>query len=220
MATLNLRTPAVARPPVRWRPKLTLVDDAGTRIVLPFAPTDAPLTDLAPRWEEVARSGQRAPLLVLGGPNLTKLAFDATITDTRNPVASAELYVYALTSMARAARRVYLRNFGILVGNAWRITGFDAAPFRRTTDNAIAGFTASLTLTAAVDAVVRVGPLTGGARSTVKPAGKTVTVRTGDTPASLAYRALGDTDAGTELLDANGIRDTAALVVGRVLKVP
>jgi hypothetical protein len=218
--TLVRLTTSTAPPPSSGRPKLTLVDDHGTRVVLPFAPVDGPLTNLAPRWEEVARSGQRPPLLVLAGPNLTRLDLEATVTNTRNPTASAELYVYALTVLARQARRVFLRNYGILVGNPWRITGFGATPFRRTADNAIAGFTASLSLTAAVDPVVRVGPVSGGARAITPPAARTVTVRAGETSAALAYRALGDTSAATALLDANGIRDARSLTAGMVLKVP
>lgn len=223
MATVTVsatvRTKVVDPTPVH--PKLTLVDDLGTRVVLPHAPIDAPLGNLGPTWEEVARDGDRPPLLVRTGPNLATLGLECTIVDSRRPDASMELYAFALTSMARQGRRVFVRNYGILVGNPWRIVSFDVSPFRREPGtNAIAGFTASIALKAASDAVVKVGSITGGAQAAAPPPARTVNVLHGETPEALAYRALGATSAVAELLDANGIRDPRLLTPGTTLKVP
>ena len=86
--------------------------------------------------------------------------------------------------------------------------------------NAITAATVTLELTAASDAVVRVGAATGGATTAQRPVVATVTVRPDDTATSLAYRALGDPNRALELLDANGIRDPRRLTPGAVLIVP
>lgn len=224
MATVTVsaavRTTVVDPRPVH--PKLTLVDDLGNKVVLPHAPIEAPLGNLADTWEEVARDGGRPPLLVRTGPNLATLGLDCTIVDTRNPEASMELYAFALATMARSGRRVFVRNFGILVGNPWRIVSFDVSPARRQPGtNAITAFTASVSLKAASDAVVRTGSTTGGARTPAPPTQRpTLTVRHGETPEAVAYRATGSTADVTAILDANGIRDPRLLTPGTVLKVP
>lgn len=221
MTTVSLVRAVTAPTTGRAHPKAQLVDEAGNRLVLPFAPVGATLANLGPEWTEVARDGGRTPLLVLAAKRLATLTLAATIADTRNPDTSQEAVVYVATTMARQARRVTLTNYGVLVGNAWRITDLSLDVERRQPGtNAVTAGTLTIELKAASDAVVRVGAASGGARTATKPSARTVTVKAGETAAALAWRSLGDPNRVVDLLEANGLRDARRLTPGRVLIVP
>lgn len=223
MTTVSIARP-VPNPVTRRHPKLELVGDNGARVTLPFAPLGS-IDGLGDEWVQVARDGGRPPILVHRGPQLATLTLDCTFADTRDPQASQEGLIFAVTVLARQARRVTLSSYGVLVGNAWRITGLNAAPSRRQHGtNAITAAGVTIELTAASDAVVRVGSTTGGSKtsadSATTSARRTVTANAGDTLAELATRALGDPNRGGELLDANGLRDPRSITPGQVLTVP
>ena len=221
MTTVRLLRSAIPRTPWRPHPKAQLVDEAGNRLVLPFAPVGGTLAGLGPEWTQVARDGGRTPLLVLAAKRLAVLTLAAQLADTRNPDASQEGVVYVATAMARQARRVTLTNYGILVGNAWRITDLSLDVERRQPGtNAVTAGILTVELTAASDAVVRVGSTSGGAKAPTKPAARTITAKAGETPAALATRALGDPNRVVDLLEANGLRDPRRITAGTILTVP
>lgn len=223
MTTVSLTRSVTAAPGPGGHPKMAVVADNGTRLVLPFAPIDPELGNLAPEWVEVPRAGGRAPMLILAGKRLAKITLVATIGDTRNPDASQEGLVFTAVAMARQARRVTLANYGVLVGNAWRITDLRVAATRRQYGtNAITAGVLTLELTAASDASVRVGSTSGGSRQAVASSDqvRTATIRPGETATALATRLLGDPNEFGRLLDANGLTDPRQLPAGTVLTVP
>ena len=223
MATVGIITqaPRTAPTAVAAHPKLALVDDEGFTVTLPHAPIEAPIGGLAPVWTEVARAGGRRPLLVMEAGQAQTLSLECNIVDTRNPQASAERLDYALRVLAGRARRIFVRNYGGLVIGPWRLVDYAVAPYRRQEQtNAPTGFTASLMLKQASDAVLKVSPTTGGAATLVGPGATRVRVRAGETVASVAYRAMGSTSAAAALLAYNGIRDPRKVKVGDLLNVP
>lgn len=239
-AAVTVRTAAKPATP-GGHPRLVLATAAGVRVELPHAPVEAELGPLSHRWEEVDRQGRRAPLLIDAGPQLAKLTLEAAIVNTRRPDDSVELYIYALTVLARGTDPVYVANYGTLVGNAWRITNLVVAPFRRQPGtNAITAANVTLELTAASDlrivlaraqhvvngALVSGGtPIVAGNPDAV--AYKLITVPglgllglAAPTASSLALTYYGTTAAVPLLLKLNGLRDPRQIRAGMVLKVP
>lgn len=226
MPTVTVRTASSSPARKPTHPRLTLAT-AKLRLELPFAPVEGPLTGLGDRWEEVDRQGLRAPLLVRKGPQLAKLALDANIVNTRRPDDSVELYLYVLALMARGGDPVHVTNYGSLVGNAWRITGYDVAPYRRQPGtNAITGANVSLELTVASDlriVIARNRPAVAGSTPsspTSTAAYKFVTVQPGETATTLAIRYYGTAGAVPFLLELNDLRDPRQITAGKVIKVP
>lgn len=228
MTTTTIRTAATIPPSLITR-KLTLLSDTGARVVLPFAPVDGTIGGLAANWQEVARDGKRPPLLIFTGAQLGTLDLEATIADTRNPLASVEHYLKSLRSLAGSSRRLWLLNYGTLVAGPWQIVDLSAAPFaRQPGTNTITGFTATLSLKASSNTWAAPAPaevylniaatLRDSAGGGVRP--RTVTVGPTEHPSQLAARTLGTPGALGAILDANDLRDPRKILPGAVLRLP
>ena len=223
-ATVTVRTTAKPAAAGGRHPKLVLANSKGQRVEVPHAPIEGALSKLGAAWEEVARQGNRAPLLIHAGPQLATTSLELDLVDTRHPDRSVELYIFALTILARSDSPVWISNYGNLVGNAWRITDLSAVPYRREHGtNAIAAAMVTLELTAASDlriVVARNRPAVAGTTTGPAYTVRTYTIVAGDTPASLALRFYGSADAIAYLLELNNLRDPRQLVAGLTIKVP
>lgn len=225
--TTSVRAAGVTGDSATWR-GVAIVDDHGARLNLPFAPTGGTVTGLAPQWEEVARDGGRAPLLIRAGDSLRRTSLPVRLVNPRDPLASVDDYIARLEWYAALGRRVAVWHQGRLLGGraVWRIVDLEVDVLRRRPGTGTpCDAVANIGLARASDPVANVGATSGGARAvpvaaTAGTRGRTITVTPTDTAYGIAYRTLGDGRLATALLDANGVRDARRLTAGQVLTIP
>lgn len=152
---------AVVQPGTPGRPRCTLTTERGLKVTLPYGPRVTSQTGYAPAYVELERAG-RKPLLRAAGRPLRTLTFAATLADP-DPTVSVERTIDSLKRIAESGQRLSIA-YGPGERGVWRLTALvvDGA-LRQPGTNAITRATATLTLTEASDAVVKVGPVTGGA---------------------------------------------------------
>lgn len=220
VAVTRTAAEAAATPP-GGHPKAILEAEKGTRLVLPYAPQGSDLGGLADTWDVVGRPG-RKPLVLHSGKRLPTMGLTILLA-RRDHQTSIEQLLAKLVELGEARERVTLSNMSPLERGPWRITDLAiTSSHRQQGTNHITRATATLTLTAASDALSRRGPLSGGADAGGGKV-KRYTVKKGDTLRSIAAKPsiYGNPGKWQRLAKANGIkRPRAKLKPGRVLKVP
>lgn len=221
----------VALPTRRRHPKATFATDAGHRFTVPFAPLEADLAGYGMTYAIIERPGRKA-LVLPNGPGLRTFALELLIArpDHQQPV---EDLLHTLRDIAAGAHRVTIGNLGLDVAlTAWRLTeATQHTLLRQYGTNYTSRATVPLTFTEASDAVVRVGPLSGGAVVAPRVAapssrpGRPATVRsytvvTGDTLTGITVKVYGSTARAGELGKVNHITDPRKLRVGQRLTIP
>lgn len=153
-------TVAVVQPSSRTRPRCTLTTERGLTVTLPFGPRVTSQTGYTVAHSELERAG-RKPLLRASSVPLRTLSFSATLAFP-DPTVSVERIIDGLKAIAESGQRLSIA-YGPGERGVWRMTALviDGA-LRQPGTNAITRATASITLTEASDAVVKVGPVTGG----------------------------------------------------------
>lgn len=234
MAAYNLRVLLpllVLRRNAQAKPMTLLSLESGARFEVPWAPEEADYDGLGATFGAVDRPGRMA-MLARAGDGLPTWSW-ALELDGRDYGESVEPALVALGNLLRSGDRVVVSRANLAPG-PWRITAAPVHVRRLTPDQRVNAATVSLTFTRASDAVVGIGPMTGGAGQPGKPAPapssppapapapttRTYTVVRGDTPSGIAGRLYGNPARWRELLDANGVRDPRKLPVGKVLRVP
>jgi hypothetical protein len=201
-------------------PKAVLEAEQGTRLVLPFAPRDGELDGLADTWERVERPGRR-PLNLHSGEGLPTLELPLVLARADHQDSIEDL-LEKLRKLGKARERVVLSNMSPLERGPWRITGLKiGSTARQHGTNHITRATATLTLTAASDALSRRGPLSGGKDTGKGSDVRRYTVKKGDTLRKLADRFYGSPGKWQIIAKENGIKKPGAdLKPGRVLRIP
>lgn len=226
-ATIGITRPraATAGPvvvPAGRHPKAILEAERGVKLIVPYAPRSTTLAGLADRWEPVDRPG-RKPLTLRAGRRLPTLTLTLPLARADHQDSIEDLLA-ALAGLGEAEERVTLSGMSPLERGPWRITDLTVtSSVRQQGTNHITRAEASLTLTAASDALSRRGPLSGGKDGGAGGKLTRYTVKKGDTLRSIAAKpaVYGTPQKWQRLAKANGIkRPNVALKPGRVLKVP
>ena len=231
MPALTIRRPRAATVAPRRHPKATISSEDGTRLVLPFAPNDVDHGGLADTYETQERPG-RKPLVTYTADGLRTFATTVLLAhrDHHQPV---EGLIATLRELAEDGARLAV-SLSALERGVWTLT--DASirtELRAPGTNAVTRATASLTFTEAVDAVVNVGPLSGGKKKK-KGKGKAgkagagkgkrnvrrYTVKAGDTLARIALKFYDDPGEWRRIARASDLRDPRKLRPGMVLTIP
>lgn len=240
MPALTIRRPAsrTAKQAPKGQPKATIITDGGIRLELPFAPREQDHGGLADTFEQLGRPG-RKPLVTYTAEGLRACSFTVLLAhpDHTRPV---EGYITRLKRIAGSGDRITLTNLGALTaGVVWTLNDVSIRTLLlQPGTNAITRAEASLAFVEASDAVVNVGPLSGGkkprkgkkgGRSRNDKGGKggkgkaTVqryTVKAGDTLARIALRFYDNPNEWRRIAKASGIRDPRRLKVGTRLTIP
>lgn len=223
MATVIVSTAATTTRVVKpAHPKMKLITERGSVLVIPYAPTGVSMDNLAPAYQQTARYG-RAPLLGRSGEPLPTLSFTLIVAypDSQR---SVEPILKRLRDYAKTKRRVRLA-YGPSEAGWYRVTSASQeSVMRQAGTNHITRATVSMTFTQASDAQLRISPLSGGTAPTSAPKASSSTrrhtVRAGDTLWALAVRYYGDGALWKRIADKNGIKDPRLLRIGAVLVIP
>jgi nucleoid-associated protein YgaU len=222
--------PTALPPPDRGaHPKAFLATDTGLKLILPLAPEEVDHDGFADPHEALDREG-RKPIVQRTGEGLRTFALELELA-TRNPTGSVDPLVATLAAIASSSARVTV-SYGPLERGVWKISGCSVRTTRRLHgSNGTHRATAVVTFLEASDAVVKVGPMTGGAKpAPSKPAPKTAApaairyhvVKAGETPAKISLAYYGDADLWQKLLSAQSpkITDPRKLKAGTRLRIP
>jgi LysM repeat protein len=219
---------ATRRPAAATHPKAVLATNAGHRLELPFAPVEAELGGVAYTYAIVPRAGRKA-LVIPDAAGLRTLSFELFIGRPDHQQAIEDL-LHTLRTIAAGAYRVSIRNLGQDVAqNAWRLTGYtQRTTLRQFGTNSATRATVPLEFVEASDVAVKVGPVSGGAKTSpaAKPGGAktsgatTYVVKRGDTLSSIAQHYYGDGSKWPTIAKASGVRDPRKLAVGQRLTIP
>lgn len=238
MPALTIRRPAAAtaRKP-KGHPKATIATDNGLRLTLPFAPREQEHGGMADTFETLGRPG-RKPLVTYNAEGLRVCSFTVLLAhaDHTRPV---EGMVNKLRRIAGSGDRITLTNLGGLTGGVvWTLDDVNVRTLLlQEGTNAITRAEASLSFVEASDAVVNVGPLSGGKKprkgkkggrnrdgggkgGKAKATVQRYTVKAGDTLAGIALRFYDNPNDWPRIAKASGIRDPRALKVGARLTIP
>lgn len=227
-AVTRRRRPAPSRRP-RTHPKMSIVSESGTVITVPYAPRETSLDGVAPTFSQVERPG-REPLLLRSGDSLRQLSFDLTFGHP-DPQASIETQLQELRALARSGQRLRIVLDHTTTSNLWRMTSFSQqVTSRQHGTNHPTRATVAVSFTRAVDPVVAVGPLTGGAKPAPKPPPKSTgaqkaaprvhVVARGDTLSAIALKFYGNARLYPKIADANKIRNANLIRPGQKLTIP
>jgi hypothetical protein len=209
-------------------PKMTIVPEGGVPFIVPYAPREMSLDGVAPTYATADRGG-RKPLLLRSGDGLRSVSFDLIVAHP-DPDVSVEQTLHQLRALARGGARLRVNLDHTTGSNLWRLTGFTQQVIdRQHGTNQPTRASVSITLQEAVDPVVAVGPLTGGAKpAPAKPGGKpgapapkrTHVVVRGDTLSKIALRFYGNARLYPRIADANKIKNPNQIKVGQRLVIP
>lgn len=215
----------------RAHPKMTIVPEGKAPFTVPYAPREATVDGITPVFTTADRGG-RMPLLLRAGDGLPSYTFDI-IFGYSDPQRSIEPELAKLRVLARSGARLRVNLDAMTASNLWRMTGFTVQVIaRQHGTNHPTRATCSITLQWASDAIVQVGPLTGGAAPQPKaaPTGgaaagagagtRVHTVVAGDTLTHLARTYYGNGALYPRIADANGIRDPSRISVGQKITIP
>lgn len=224
MATVAVMRDAPGGEPdeVDTHPKMTIVTEDGDAFTVPYAPRETTLDGVVPTWATADRGG-RAPLLLRSGNGLPQITFDL-IFGYANPQRSVERQLGELRKLAKSGKRMRVNLDPTTTANLWRMTGFTQQTVaRQYGTNKPTRALCSLTFQKASDAVVAVGPVSGGAKKkgdNDKKRPRFHTWRKGDTLVKVAVRYYGEAAVWRHIADANNIRNPKNIKVGRRLILP
>lgn len=213
-------------------PKMTIVPEGGAPFEVPYAPREMSLDGVAPVYSTTDRGG-RKPLLLRSGDGLRQVTFDL-IFAFPDPNQSVEKQLHKMRALARSGARLKVNLDHTTASNLWRLTGFtQQVVLRQHGTNEPTRASVSITLQEAVDPVVNVGPLTGGAKKPPaapakagggagggKSAPRTHTVAKGDTLSGIALKYYGKASAYPKIADANKIKNPNLIRPGQKLIIP
>lgn len=207
-------------------PKMEIVVEGGTAFTVPYAPRETTLENIAPRFDVIDRGG-REPLLLRSADSLPTMNMELVLAYP-DPHRSVEPSLTALRQLAKSGKRLRVKLDSTSGGHRWRLTGFTQQVLaRQPGTNAPTRALCTLTFTAASDAVVEVGPVSGGhngggkgGKDDDKNRPKFYVVKKGDTLQSIAERFYGKASYWRGIADVNNIRDPRKLKVGLKLTLP
>lgn len=202
-------------------PKMTIVAEDGTAFTVPYAPRETTLDGWAPTFATADRGG-RQPLLLRSGQGLPQITFDLTF-GAPDPQVSIERQLAALRTLARSGKRMRVNLDPTTTQFLWRLTGFSQQVMsRQHGTNHATRAVCSLTFQRAVDAVVAVGPVSGGKKGSGgnKKIPRYHVWRKGDTLVKLAVQYYDEASMWRRIADVNGIRRPKHIAVGRRLLLP
>jgi hypothetical protein len=207
---------------VDTHPKMTIVTEDGDAFTVPYAPRETVLDGVAPVFSTADRGG-RSPLLLRAGNGLPQITFDL-VFGFANPQRSVEHQLSELRKLAKSGKRMRVNLDPTTTANLWRLTGFTQTTVaRQYGTNKPTRALCSLTFQKASDAVVAVGPVSGGAKKKGdddKKRPRFHTWQKGDTLVKVAVRYYGEAAVWRKIADANNIRDPKNIRVGRRLVLP
>lgn len=216
-------------------PKMKIVAEGGEAFTVPFAPRETTLEGITPVFAQAERGG-REPLLLRGANGLPQITFDLVFGHP-NPNRSIERELRKLRSLAKSGRRMRVKLDPTTSRHLWRLTSFSQQVFARQhgTNNPTRAV-CSLTFQKASDAVVAVGPVSGGAKNQGRKrrgddddrrgAGggrrrpRSHVVARGETLSGIALEYYGEASGWRRIADANKIRHPNQLRVGQKLTIP
>lgn len=220
------------------RPKAVLAGFGGV-VTLDIIRARSRSSDLAARWEEVARA-QARPALELAGEQLARLSIEAVFDSTRKAAdgvpASVEPELGRLRLMANppSSDRSVVFAYGdhetyLSASGAWVITSLEVTSLRRRDeDNALVRAEVAIELTEhslgprpaqpGTASAAPVGPVSSVGQQVAQR--RRYTVRAGDTLYGIAQAIYGSTARWRELAEVNSIRDLRDVVAGVVLVIP
>jgi nucleoid-associated protein YgaU len=163
------------------------------------------------------------------GEALNKMAF--TLFMGKNPQGNIENDLARLKNIANSNTRTIVTGYSSLDGGLWRITSLSVTSILRNVSNIISRATVDIEFTRAVDAIVNVGPVSGGVAkpktppTKAKPKPKPVAARyyvmkKGDTLWELAVKYYGSGLKWKILADANKIRNVRTIPIGKKIRIP
>lgn len=205
-------------------PKATIKSSSGDTFTFPFLPRDATYAGGYPTYAVLPRP-RRKDLLQRASTSLRTIQLAALLAH-RDPQVSVEPWVNALGKVLTSGEVVTLTNAGpALSGRRFRVA--DASTESQALQhgtNEMTSAVVTISLTEDSDALIKVGPLSGG-KSTGKkhPRATTYTVKKGDTLRKLADRFYGSPSKWRAIADAQKPKITSAtagLKVGRRLRIP
>ena len=228
-------------PPAAKHPKAKLITEDGERFVLPFAPTQVAHDGFARGRAQLDRPG-RKPLTVDVGPGLRSCSFTVFL-GYRDHQRSVEPLLKDLRRLAASGDRITIAGLGDLEGaHKWNLTGMTVDTLlRQQGTNAVTRATVALSFTEDVDAVVNVGPLSGGKKGGKGGKGgggkggggkggggkggddtktRRYTVEAGDTLARIALKFYGNPNKWRLIAHRNKIDDPRKLKPGTRLIIP
>lgn len=211
-------------PPMPAQPAFTISDEHGGRVVLPFAPLPTSHSGFGWDWDVVDRAGRKA-LLLRSTKRQGGLSFALNIgyPDLQE---SVDPLLSGLERVADSGDRITI-SYSRPERGLWRLTDltYDVTA-RQAGTNAPTRASAALTFIRYGDPPASIGPARPSAATSAlpalprsSPAGRSYTVRGGETLWTIALRLYGNGDLWQQLADHNGIgpRDLAA---GMVLRLP
>lgn len=149
-----------ASPPAPAHPKAVIVTEKGNKVILPYAPEDAELTGFGWQWQPQDRT-DRKPLVRRAGRQLKRFTYTPTLVHADGT--DVEPTLTALRYIADLGLRVSWTGMGPSQRGLYRFSLDAIRPTRlEAGTNNILECQVSLTFLEAVDAVSKVGPLTGG----------------------------------------------------------
>ena len=219
------------------RMMLTPEEGQGQPVLIPYAPRDVEYIGLAGQYVTMSRPGL-VDALLYSRPQLKKLSFTLVLVDKTLRGAgqipgqlatniSALNTIALMTQYASSGTKMRMA-YSSMEAGSWRIPTFQPRSLLRDDFDEISQATAEVELTQASDAVVGVGPVTGGVTTPppppppqqAPPATAYYTVVRGDTLWAIAIAYYGNGNRWSEIADANGITDPRALQIGTVLRIP
>lgn len=220
MPALIVYTPTLSTPrPVH--PKAKISTDGGLSIVLPFAPNEVEHGGIADVFSTLDRPG-RKPLVTRTAEGLRVTSFEVLLARPDHQ-ASVEDYISLLHRIGRSGDRITLSLSALETGIVWRMTDLSISTRQRQHGtNAVTRATASLAFEEAVDAVVNVGPLSGGTKTKRRRVRRTThyVVKKGDRISRIALRFYGDPNGWHRIAKASKLKHPHKLKPGRRLTIP
>lgn len=225
--------------PIRPISRMMLIPEEGQgrNVLIPYAPRDIEFLGIAGHYVTLTRPGL-VDALLYSRPSLKKLSFTLVLVDrtlrgagqvpgTTATNIDALDTINLLSQYASAGTKMRMA-YSSLEAGSWRITTFQPRSLLRDEVDEITHATAEVELTQAVDAIVGVGPVTGGVTTPppppppqqAPPATAYYTVVRGDTLWAIAVAYYGNGNRWSEIADANGITDPRSLQIGTVLRIP
>jgi LysM repeat protein len=222
-------------------------ESGGTVLNIPYAPKEVDHSNLVVDYVTVPRPALLENV-VYSNPMRPRMSFELKIHDKRVTATSggvttlqkAVSVILAIQSMGRTGKRVRIA-YGALESGLWYLTDMKVKSTRRDplTDE-ITSAEVSLDLIRGDSTVANggTGPVTGGATTTTKPvtttpkgtatptkapaapAARSYVVKRGDTLWGISLKFYGTGTKWQRIADANKIKDTRKLGVGKKLRIP